>query len=153
MTCRVSSRVYLGIGQVTCSEGHLPHLSHRTTKTCSRGREPYGIAPPNSWSYSIPRLAEVRPYNSFIRPKSRYLFRGSPGAIMFNDSLTLEQCKELMGRLAHTSVPFRCAHGRPSIVPLVDLGPPPDIRVARRRVNWEAYEEYMQAQARTFRPR
>jgi DNA mismatch repair protein MLH3 len=72
---------------------------------------------------------------------------------MFNDSLTVEQCKELVERLAHTSVPFRCAHGRPSIVPLVDLGPSADLRGAVRHVNWEGYEEYIRAQARTVRRR
>jgi DNA mismatch repair protein MLH3 len=72
---------------------------------------------------------------------------------MFNDPLTVEQCKELIERLSHTAVPFRCAHGRPSIVPLVDLGPPPDLRGATRQVNWEAYEDHMQAQARTTRYR
>ena len=72
---------------------------------------------------------------------------------MFNDPLTVEQCKELMERLSHTAVPFRCAHGRPSIVPLVDLGPPADLRGAMRQVNWEAYEDYIQAQERTTRYR
>jgi DNA mismatch repair protein MLH3 len=72
---------------------------------------------------------------------------------MFNDPLTVEQCKELMERLSHTAVPFRCAHGRPSIVPLVELGPPADLRGAARQVNWEAYEEYIQAQTRTARYR
>ena len=72
---------------------------------------------------------------------------------MFNDSLALEQCEELVERLTHTSVPFRCAHGRPSIVPLVDLGPPADLRGAVRHVDWEAYEECIQAQARIPRHR
>lgn len=72
---------------------------------------------------------------------------------MFNDPLTVEQCEELMERLSHTAVPFRCAHGRPSIVPLVDLGPPADLRGATRQVNWEAYGDYIQAQARATRYR
>ena len=76
-----------------------------------------------------------------------------PGAIMFNDPLTIEKCKELMERLSHTSVPFRCAHGRPSVVPLVDLGPPADLRGATRQVNWEAYGEHIQAQGQRTRYR
>ncbi|KAH9948429.1 hypothetical protein B0H21DRAFT_244966 [Amylocystis lapponica] len=44
------------------------------------------------------------------------------GAIMFNDSLTREQCARLVGQLAETALPFQCAHGRPSLVPLADLG-------------------------------
>ncbi|KAI0136937.1 hypothetical protein BJ170DRAFT_35860 [Xylariales sp. AK1849] len=43
-------------------------------------------------------------------------------AIMFNDVLTLEDCKDLLRRLADCAFPFQCAHGRPSMVPLVDLG-------------------------------
>lgn len=44
------------------------------------------------------------------------------GAIMFNDELTLAECTSLIRRLAQCSLPFQCAHGRPSMVPLVDLG-------------------------------
>ncbi|KAI0751023.1 hypothetical protein C8Q80DRAFT_1099789 [Daedaleopsis nitida] len=46
------------------------------------------------------------------------------GAIMFNDTLTLEQCKALVTKLSETSLPFQCAHGRPSLVPLVGTGGP-----------------------------
>ncbi|KAL2785851.1 hypothetical protein BJX66DRAFT_314050 [Aspergillus keveii] len=42
-------------------------------------------------------------------------------AIMFNDVLTLEECQTLVRRLATCVFPFQCAHGRPSMVPLVDL--------------------------------
>ena len=34
------------------------------------------------------------------------------GAIMFNDSLSIEQCERLMTQLAETAFPFQCAHGR-----------------------------------------
>ncbi|KIY69716.1 hypothetical protein CYLTODRAFT_348898 [Cylindrobasidium torrendii FP15055 ss-10] len=34
------------------------------------------------------------------------------GAIMFNDSLTREQCEKLISRLGQTVFPFQCAHGR-----------------------------------------
>ena len=44
------------------------------------------------------------------------------GAIMFNDVLTPEECRELVDRLAGSAFPFQCAHGRPSMVPLVDIG-------------------------------
>ena len=36
----------------------------------------------------------------------------TPGAIMFNDTLTLEQCKMLVSKLSDTALPFQCAHGR-----------------------------------------
>jgi len=134
---------------MTRLEGRLLHPSRYTVKTSSRGKELYDIAQPSSWNYSTPRLAEVRDGNYFAR--DLVFISDLPGAIMFNDSLGVEQCRELMERLSHTSVPFRCAHGRPSIVPLVDLGPPADLRGAARQVNWEVYEEHTQAQARTTR--
>lgn len=40
---------------------------------------------------------------------------------MFNDPLTLEQCSDLLERLVQCAFPFQCAHGRLSMVPLVDL--------------------------------
>ncbi|GAA6001835.1 hypothetical protein JCM10207_002342 [Rhodosporidiobolus poonsookiae] len=43
------------------------------------------------------------------------------GAVMFNDELTPAQCAALVARLAETRFPFQCAHGRPSLVPLVGL--------------------------------
>ncbi|RPD66940.1 hypothetical protein L226DRAFT_529339 [Lentinus tigrinus ALCF2SS1-7] len=44
------------------------------------------------------------------------------GAIMFNDTLSMDQCMVLVSRLAETALPFQCAHGRPSLVPLLDTG-------------------------------
>ncbi|KAJ7437820.1 hypothetical protein B0H11DRAFT_1753330, partial [Mycena galericulata] len=44
------------------------------------------------------------------------------GAIMFNDTLTHAQCEKLVENLCQTAFPFQCAHGRPSLVPLIDLG-------------------------------
>jgi DNA mismatch repair protein MLH3 len=43
-------------------------------------------------------------------------------AIMFNDMLTAEECKSLMGRLSRCVLPFQCAHGRPSMIPILDSG-------------------------------
>ncbi|KAL3459273.1 hypothetical protein BJX64DRAFT_265130 [Aspergillus heterothallicus] len=42
-------------------------------------------------------------------------------AIMFNDVLTLDECQSLVQRLTTCVLPFQCAHGRPSMVPLVAL--------------------------------
>lgn len=44
------------------------------------------------------------------------------GAIMFNDVLSAGECEHLVRRLGRCAFPFQCAHGRPSLVPLVDLG-------------------------------
>lgn len=41
---------------------------------------------------------------------------------MFNDVLSTEECRLLVDRLAGCAFPFQCAHGRPSMVPLVDIG-------------------------------
>jgi DNA mismatch repair protein MLH3 len=48
--------------------------------------------------------------------------RACRSAIMFNDELSNDQCTTLISRLAECAFPFQCAHGRPSLVPLVDLG-------------------------------
>jgi len=48
--------------------------------------------------------------------------RSCRSAIMFNDPLTVDECKDLVRRLAACDFSFQCAHGRPSMVPLVDLG-------------------------------
>ncbi|KAI5784725.1 hypothetical protein EDC01DRAFT_789216 [Geopyxis carbonaria] len=48
--------------------------------------------------------------------------RACRGAVMFNDPLTREECCELIRRLAGCRWPFMCAHGRPSMVPLVEMG-------------------------------
>ena len=38
--------------------------------------------------------------------------RACRGAIMFNDTLTVGQCKRIVQDLAATAYPFQCAHGR-----------------------------------------
>lgn len=48
--------------------------------------------------------------------------RACRSAIMFNDKLNLEACNVLVGKLADCVFPFMCAHGRPSMVPIFDLG-------------------------------
>ena len=48
--------------------------------------------------------------------------RACRSAIMFNDQLTREQCQTLISTLAQCAFPFQCAHGRPSMIPLVGLG-------------------------------
>ncbi|XP_056446219.1 DNA mismatch repair protein Mlh3 isoform X3 [Gadus chalcogrammus] len=42
------------------------------------------------------------------------------GAIKFNDVLSLDECRSLVGSLSSCQLPFQCAHGRPSIAPLAD---------------------------------
>jgi DNA mismatch repair protein MLH3 len=47
--------------------------------------------------------------------------RACRSAIMFNDSLSLQECEKLVQKLSHCALPFQCAHGRPSMIPLVQL--------------------------------
>nr|XP_057946088.1 DNA mismatch repair protein Mlh3 [Doryrhamphus excisus] len=43
------------------------------------------------------------------------------GAIKFNNRLNREECHSLVASLSSCQLPFQCAHGRPSIAPLVDV--------------------------------
>lgn len=42
-------------------------------------------------------------------------------AIMFNDILSVEECKDLINKLSECNYPFMCAHGRPTLHPLYSL--------------------------------
>lgn len=42
-------------------------------------------------------------------------------AIMFGRQLSQRECAALLSRLGQTNFPFQCAHGRPTIVPVLDL--------------------------------
>ncbi|CAH0480244.1 unnamed protein product [Peronospora belbahrii] len=62
--------------------------------------------------------------HSRIRPPviTRLLHsRACRSAIMFGDRLSLTQCKDLIAELKMCQLPFQCAHGRPSVVPLVEI--------------------------------
>lgn len=51
-------------------------------------------------------------------------------AIMFNDPLNIEECQALLAKLALCAFPFQCAHGRPSMIPILDLRPLSDEAVS-----------------------
>ncbi|XP_026776326.3 DNA mismatch repair protein Mlh3 isoform X1 [Pangasianodon hypophthalmus] len=70
------------------------------------------------------------------------------GAIKFNDELSKEECCSLVASLSSCQLPFQCAHGRPSILPLADLLhledeqelPKPNLRKLRRMYKaWQLY--------------
>ncbi|KAK6465176.1 hypothetical protein DFJ63DRAFT_332609 [Scheffersomyces coipomensis] len=42
-------------------------------------------------------------------------------SIMFGDVLSIEQMEKMIQDLSNCRLPFQCAHGRPSIVPLINL--------------------------------
>lgn len=61
---------------------------------------------------------------SSIKPKfvSRVLASNACRyATMFGDALTLQQCEKLIEALSKCQQPYICAHGRPSIIPLLDM--------------------------------
>ncbi|SPO03544.1 related to dna mismatch repair homologue (hpms2) [Cephalotrichum gorgonifer] len=64
--------------------------------------------------------------------------RACRSAIMFNDPLSRDECVSLVSRLASCALPFQCAHGRPSMVPLLDLGrgPPGDVSAPVSFKSW-----------------
>ncbi|XP_040566917.1 uncharacterized protein [Lepeophtheirus salmonis] len=43
------------------------------------------------------------------------------GAIKFGDPLSLKECDDLIQDLQYCQTPFQCAHGRPSIAPIINL--------------------------------
>ncbi|KXJ86641.1 hypothetical protein Micbo1qcDRAFT_190455 [Microdochium bolleyi] len=47
--------------------------------------------------------------------------RACRSAIMFNDVLSHTECQDLLSRLSHCAFPFQCAHGRPSVAPLLSV--------------------------------
>lgn len=47
--------------------------------------------------------------------------RACRSAIMFGDYLSISQCRDLVEALRRCKLPFQCAHGRPSVVPLVEF--------------------------------
>lgn len=59
---------------------------------------------------------------------------------MFEDPLDLDQCKRLVYRLSKTDIPWICAHGRPSLVPL-GLAPKtgPERVSKRREIDWTTW--------------
>ncbi|XP_030624608.1 DNA mismatch repair protein Mlh3 [Chanos chanos] len=71
------------------------------------------------------------------------------GAIKFNHSLSKEESRNLVRSLSTCQLPFQCAHGRPSMTPLVDLlhlsnesqePPKPNLRKLRRMCKaWQLY--------------
>ena len=54
---------------------------------------------------------------------------------MFGDKLTLEDCQQAIENLKKCDAPFQCAHGRPSVAPLLELSklsmPPPKLKMKK----------------------
>ncbi|KAK4998975.1 DNA mismatch repair protein [Elasticomyces elasticus] len=91
---------------------HVPHTSKESIDQ-EEGR-PNSQPEPHAWLkriHSCPRgILDL--INS----------RACRSAVMFNDELTRRQCEDLLSKLADCAFPFTCAHGRVSMVPLVETG-------------------------------
>nr|XP_022334016.1 uncharacterized protein LOC111130995 [Crassostrea virginica]XP_022334017.1 uncharacterized protein LOC111130995 [Crassostrea virginica] len=59
------------------------------------------------------------------------------GAIKFGDPLTTDDCKDLVQSLSRCDLPFQCAHGRPSIMPLISTDKLTSKCVSRRPNLWK----------------
>ncbi|ODV84289.1 hypothetical protein CANARDRAFT_201292 [[Candida] arabinofermentans NRRL YB-2248] len=66
-----------------------------------------------SWMIYLSQMPEI--YKEIIKSKA------CRSSVMFGDVLSVEECQEMVEKLVQCKDPFRCAHGRPSVVPLVDL--------------------------------
>ncbi|XP_029454278.1 LOW QUALITY PROTEIN: DNA mismatch repair protein Mlh3 [Rhinatrema bivittatum] len=73
------------------------------------------------------------------------------GAIKFNDRLSAEESCSLIEALSRCYLPFQCAHGRPSMLPLADTDhlqskiqekPPPNLKRLRKLVKaWQLFKQ------------
>jgi len=62
--------------------------------------------------------------SQFFSPHLRFPLDSFPtfaGAIKFGDPLSLEECQQVVTSLSKCDFPFQCAHGRPSMIPLLQL--------------------------------
>ena len=95
---RVLAERYLGIELI---RGHLWYIyEHRLPPS-----------PPTDWTIRLPHAPQklVELLNS----------RACRSAVMFGDELGGEECLALVRKLGGCRFPFMCAHGRPSMVPLL----------------------------------
>ncbi|RAL16503.1 putative DNA mismatch repair protein (Mlh3) [Aspergillus homomorphus CBS 101889] len=67
--------------------------------------------------------------------------RACRSAIMFNDILSVEDCRSLVCRLANCTFPFQCAHGRPSMIPILDIKSSISPGLASD-LDWDRTDEY-----------
>ncbi|RYP54227.1 hypothetical protein DL768_001006 [Monosporascus sp. mg162] len=74
--------------------------------------------------------------------------RACRSAIMFNDELSYAECVDLVRRLADCAFPFQCAHGRPSMAPLLDLGRDPVDAIGEGKAGGSFGREFKRWKAR-----
>ena len=59
-------------------------------------------------------------FDCFTFTLFRFVFFVS-GAIKFGDPLSHDECVSLIQQLSQCKLPFQCAHGRPSLMPLLNM--------------------------------
>ncbi|PYH41850.1 putative DNA mismatch repair protein (Mlh3) [Aspergillus saccharolyticus JOP 1030-1] len=89
-----------------------PGISHDAITSCGNS-----VARRNSWLGRLNNCPQgiIELLNS----------RACRTAIMFNDVLEVKECQSLVRRLLDCNFPFLCAHGRPSMIPILDINTPP----------------------------
>ena len=94
--------------------GHVLRNSHMQTSTC------------HCWCFTLQvylhQLAETNGSSSLPPAVTRILnAKACRSAIMFGDPLLPTECAQLIASLKMTQLCFSCAHGRPTLAPLVNL--------------------------------
>eukprot|EP00850_Spirogloea_muscicola_P007834 SM000040S14846 [mRNA] locus=s40:797124:803321:+ [translate_table: standard] len=109
----------------------ITEASQRKTRMSPAGCQVHLTAAPSVLGVTIlaadlleylSQLAETQGSSTPPVPILRLLSsKACRGAIMFGDKLTRGECHLLIDHLKQTQLLFQCAHGRPTMVPLVDL--------------------------------
>lgn len=96
-------------------------------------------------SENLTESAEWWKYISCIPVVFREIFnsRACRSAIMFGDSLSKSECSSLLKELAGCWMPFQCAHGRPSMIPLAELEEGDDFPFEERNLDYAATSQHM----------
>lgn len=87
-----------------------------------------------------------------VRPPAFHRIAASKacrGAITFNTTLSSEVCEKLLTRLSSTELPFLCAHGRPSAVPLVEMSKLASFQISTSSLCSQEKVRLMAKQAKT----
>ncbi|XP_069592394.1 acylphosphatase-1 isoform X2 [Ranitomeya imitator] len=138
-----------GTPRILVSEIPLCFLEREANET-QRGRRPVLRSIVQEYLQEQVQLLQVTGAGNMAVPGSVLRVLASQachGAVKFNHPLTMVECCQLMRSLAQCALPFQCAHGRPSILPLADLqhvatepevSPAPNLRRLRQRqLRWQ----------------
>ncbi|KAJ1500722.1 hypothetical protein HMI55_003759, partial [Coelomomyces lativittatus] len=103
--------------------------SSMSTAGCYIKTVPKVIAnlPPQKWIQVLEQLVETEHALDSTSPPKPLMellcSKACRSAIMFGDPLSLQACQALVNALSQCQFPFQCAHGRPSVIPILALPP------------------------------